>query len=295
MKASFQVKTTKVLTKYVGFELDEKPEYVVLNCKAMIKELAGKFGLANSKLVESPGDPGFVWEDADDERYLEEKTIYMSLVGSLMYISCLCRPDVAYIVNRLSRKNAKPSARHFGAAKRVLQYLFHSSDLGLKLYKGTGKQVERRLTCWSDANYAREEAKSTSGWVIKFNRSLVDFGSNRQKYIARSTFEAEFIALSKSVEQVILFQEVLKFVKLPLTERPQVFCDNQATIQSYQARECTKRGRHINVSFHYTRKALLERQFKLDYVDTKANVADVMTKVLPKEDFKRLKKMLLEQ
>ena len=74
-----------------------------------------------------------------------------------------------------------------------------------------------------------------------------------------------------------------------------MWCDNQATVDAYKAMECTTRGRYIDVNYHYVRREFLRSNILLERVDTKLNLADLLTKVMPKEDFKRLVKLVFDE
>ena len=133
-----------------------------------------------------------------------------------------------------TERNSKPTLRHFELAQQVLKYLVHTKEKGLKFWKGGLNDGKTQITCYCDANYAREtKAKSASGWVIKLGKSVVDFGTKRQQHTARSTFESEFIALSGGVEKVIFFGQILEFLGVKQVGPPQVFCDNISTIEAY--------------------------------------------------------------
>lgn len=56
---------------------------------------------------------------------------YQHLIGKLMYLACGTRPDIAFIVGLLSRHNADSRKDHLQAAKRVVQYLKRTMQLGL--------------------------------------------------------------------------------------------------------------------------------------------------------------------
>ena len=75
---------------------------------------------------------------------------------------------------------------------------------------------------------------------------------------------------------------------------PRIYCDNQSTIDAYKAVETTKRGRYIDVNYHCVRLEFLKSKISLNYVNTKENIADLLTKLLPHEVFQRLVKKVFK-
>ncbi|PPR04536.1 hypothetical protein CVT24_013130, partial [Panaeolus cyanescens] len=58
---------------------------------------------------------------------------YQSLVGSILYLACTTRPDLAYAAMALGQFNSRPTRAHLLAAKRVLRYLAGTVELSLEL------------------------------------------------------------------------------------------------------------------------------------------------------------------
>ena len=53
---------------------------------------------------------------------------YVSVVGSLMYSMVCTRPDIAHVVDVLSRYMSKPGREHWIVVKRVFKYLHGTTD-----------------------------------------------------------------------------------------------------------------------------------------------------------------------
>ena len=90
------------------------------------------------------------------------------------------------------------------------------------------------------------------------------------------------------------------FVKVQLSnkvrtdERPvTIFEDNKAAIQLSKNPVLHKRSRHIHVKYHYTRDQYNKGHIQLTYINTTENIADIMTKVLPRATHSYLSGKLL--
>ena len=104
MEKKFNLKKTSVVNKFIGFQLRPENSSVILHCSSMIEELAKKFQLDKSAPRSLPLVHGVEF-DVEGDEFLPDRTVYLSLIGSLVYISQLCRPDVTVYVHFLAKKN----------------------------------------------------------------------------------------------------------------------------------------------------------------------------------------------
>ena len=94
--------------------------------------------------------------------------------------------------------------------------------------------------------------------------------------------EAEFIALSETVKEIIWLSKSLKACKnlklnLPL---PKIFTDSQSAIHFSNNLNENQRTKHIDVRFNFVKSLLSQGEFNLFHVSGKTNVADILTKPL---------------
>ena len=130
----------------------------------------------------------------------------MSLVGTLSYISNLCRPDISFIVNYLSRQSHKATQAHLKMARNVFRYLKYTKKYGI-LYKNVEDKKELKMVAYSDSDWAgdKDTSKSTSGYIILINGSPLSWKSKKQGVIADSTMQAEFIAMALCLKELMIF------------------------------------------------------------------------------------------
>ena len=210
LEEEFNLRKSDDVRKYVGFELKTFDNgSVKLHCEGMISALAKKFQMDKCKFRDIPIAAGTQMIETTDVP-LDNRTEYLSLVGSLVYIANLARPDISFSVHLLAKQNAKPSKRHMSIARDVLGYLWHSRSKGLVFHRGqlvNGGEDKKKLSLigCSDADYAndRSNCKSVSGGVIFLEGMIVDYFCKKQAHVSRSTMEAEFIALSALTEKLL--------------------------------------------------------------------------------------------
>jgi hypothetical protein len=156
---------------------------------------------------------------------------YQFIVGSLMWISQLLRPDITFAVGLLSRFSHNPSEDHLRVSKRVLRYLKGTAVRFLTLGNPPSTSLDTPLVGYCDANYAGDLAtrRSTTGYIFQFLGSTISWSSNRENTVALSTCEAEYMAMAEAIKEGIWLIRVLNDLGQP-QENFTVFCDNQGAI-----------------------------------------------------------------
>jgi hypothetical protein len=77
----------------------------------------------------------------DNNLPLEDNLEYQALVGSLIYLSVVTRPDIAYAVSIISQNMKCPTQQDWTAAKRVLRYIKGTNGLGITYHKIENPQL----------------------------------------------------------------------------------------------------------------------------------------------------------
>ncbi|GJV50534.1 retrovirus-related pol polyprotein from transposon TNT 1-94 [Tanacetum coccineum] len=152
--------------------------------------------------------------DADLQGTPIDATHYRGMIGSLMYLTS-SRPNLIYVVYLCARYQAKPTKKHLHAVKRVFRYLKGTINMGLWYSKDTGDK-------------------------------LISWSSKKQKSIAISSTEAEYIALSGCCDQILWMPSQLTnygftFNKIPL------YCDNKSAIALCCNNVQHSRAKHIDM------------------------------------------------
>ncbi|PHH73665.1 hypothetical protein CDD80_3647 [Ophiocordyceps camponoti-rufipedis] len=98
-----------------------------------------------------------------DDASEKEIKLYQRLIGSLLYVAIITRPDVAFATSRLSQHLRNPSPDHINRAFDLLAFLRSTKDLSI-VFGGE----ETAITVMSDASFAdNPDLKSSQGFMIK--------------------------------------------------------------------------------------------------------------------------------
>lgn len=276
----FDMKDMGVADVILGIKISKTSDGLSLSQSHYVETILKKFKAYDDKPVKSPVDLGIYLAKNTGEPVSQLE--YSRVIGSLMYITNCTRPDIAYIVNKLSRFTSNPSVVHWKALNRVLRYLRHTVEYGLHYSK-----YPAVLEGYTDANWISDtkDSKSTSGYVFTIGGGAVSWKSSKQTCIARSTMESEFIALDKAGEEAEWLRNFLE--EIPCWEKPvsaiNIHCDNQSAIARAQNSMYNGKSRHIRRRHNTIKQLISNGIISINYVKSKENLADPLTKGLARD------------
>ncbi|CAK1579746.1 unnamed protein product [Parnassius mnemosyne] len=277
LKQAFKIKVMP-LRYFVGMEIERINNCIHIHQRDYIKQIIERFCMTNATLTSTPADVNVIMTKNEDENIINFP--YRELIGSLLFLCSVSRPDISFAVNVLSRYVNNPSQQHVNAVKRIVRYLINTKDLCIKYGESDG------LICYSDSDYASDvdTRKSTTGNIFMMNGGPITWSSQKQKTIALSTTEAEFVAACEAAKEMIWLRQLM----LDLGENCKcvtMFIDNQSAIKLINNPIYHKRTKHIDVKYYFIREKVELGMIKINYVPSKDQLADILTKALPTQTF----------
>ncbi|XP_034569874.1 secreted RxLR effector protein 161-like [Setaria viridis] len=213
-----------------------------------------------------------------------DATEYRSLVRSLRYV-VNTRPDLAFSVGYVSRFMEEPHEEHLAVVKHILRYIAWTSDLGLKYARKKGD--ETLLLGFSDSDPAGDvdSRKSTSKVIFFLGDSPISWQSAKQKVVALSSCEAEYIAAATAACQAVWMARLLAEILNTVVSRPVLRVDNKSTISLVKNPVHHDRSKHIDTRFHLIRDYAQNGHIEVKFIRTDEQLGDVLTKPLCKTKF----------
>lgn len=143
------------------------------------------------------------------------------------------------------------------------------------------------LIAYSDSDWAGsiDDMKSTSGYAFLLGTNICSWLSKKQKVVAQSSAEAEYVAAAKATSQAIWLRRILEDIGEKQQEATILFCDNKSAISIAKNPVNHERTKHIAIKYHFIRDAVEQGEIQLEYCKTQEQLADIFTKALPKEKF----------
>lgn len=276
----FSIKFDDTIESFVGAQFTVVAGGLLMHLSQYVSNMLAKYDPTGSALRSTPDHRQ---TDDRDERRLQQADVraYQSMVGALMFATTTCRPDIAHQVNLLTRRMVDPRMCDVQSVFTLFDYLRGSVGLGI-LFKFSEDPDHPDFLAYADADWANDSVgrKSTSGYVLLFNRAPVSWYCGLQTVVALSSTEAEYVALSDCAREVIHMRGVLGDMRgQPLARPTPLREDNKGAIDLARNPVHHKRTKHIDVKHHFVRDAETMGAVHIEKVESENNYADIFTKV----------------
>ena len=261
---------------------DRTKKTIKISQEAYVTKILQRYGMQDAKPQSTPAS----MQEGEDPRETDVKE-YQTIVGSLLYAALWTRPDIAHAVMMCTRSMQSPKVKDLIAAKRVLRYLVGTCGAGIvygEPRSDSGESAtETQLIGYSDASWADAgDRKSTSGMIWMICGGAIMWKSNKQKIIALSTAEAEYIAAAAAAREGAWLKTLTEQLDYTVLSAPILHMDNQSAIAMAKQVTSDKRTKHSDVRYHYLKHLVNNDLIKLEFVPTEDMYADALTKSLNK-------------
>ena len=169
----------------------------------------------------------------------------------------------------------------------MLRYVKGTIDYGIKF-----SQVKNFiLHGYSDSDWVGcvDDMRSTSGYCFSFGYGIFSWSSKKQEIVAQSTIEAEYVAATVAVNQVLWIRKLLTDLDMKQEMSTQVFVNNQAAISIANDQVFHGKTKHFKIKLYFLIVVQKEGNAQLVYCNTESQNADILSKSLHKARFEFLR------
>ena len=268
------------VSHFLGIEFDVSKDCIKIHQTKYAKMILEKYGMTNCKPKKTPCPLGINKELGNSSPPLSHNTLYRGIIGSLIYLMTNTRPDICYIVSFLSQFMVNPTFAHLQLAKHVLRYIKGTLSKGLTFVKSTnGSSIWG--CCDSDWGGSLDR-HSISGdcYMLNDTGPAVSWKCSKQRIIALSSCEAEYVALTVAIQEAKFLRQLLADIQGCKISGVRLYADNQGAIALAKNPVHHQRTKHIDIKYHFIRFAIQEGVIDLQYIPTGDNIADQFTKPL---------------
>ena len=297
LESKFRMKDLGQVSLFLGIEFEKEVDKITMSQTKYITRILERFGMQNCKpkYTSCEMNPQVTNSCALNENELK---LYRQIIGALIYIMTATRPDLSYVVTKLSQFMSCASENHMIMAKHVLRYLKGTMNERLVFVKSDEALV---VTGFCDADWTNgDDRKSITGYCFKISKMgpMISWKSRKQPTVALSSCEAEYMSLASAAQEgkylVSFLNEILNLnaSQFTILSHFTILCDNQGAISLSKNPIKHNRSKHIDIKYHFIRDEVENRRLEIQYVSTEDNVADVFTKPMSKIRFQKFRSSL---
>ena len=299
---------------YLGINVKRVGENgLLLRQTRYIDDLIERFGMQEFKPTHAVASGEKITTDDCYEGEPKDNPLgkrFREMCGALRWLEQCTRLDISARLSELCKVQANPGAKHMRELTRLMSYVATTKAQGI-LYGGPiTNKADGPLVGYCDADWGGDPDtfKSRGGYIFTAWQAPVAWSSFKMHAVAASSCESEYMAASAAVKQVLWLRYVFSdmgygdlspttYGKLSADdyekkslgdvhpdERPvMIACDNKAAIHVSENPVCHKRSKHIHINYHITKQHVAKKNVRFNYINTKENLADIMTKAVTKD------------
>jgi len=254
-----------------------------------------------------------------DDLTVVEKKKFLTALGMLGWLAQTVRMDVAYCYSRLAQHSAKPNKSALAAVLKAFKYLYQTRDLALAAPFDTPEQsvlsikerydtsTPRRV--FSDSDHAgnaevQNKRRSQNGGIITLNDAPVLWMSKASSVVfaCEAIGEAHADVSSAAVEtyaagnmtfEVMGFSYVVEEMGLEMDKPFVLEMDNEAARTFIKGNGGRTKMKHIDCRMEWVQTLRNKDIIETAHVPSEDNLADMFTKILPTNTFKRLRDQMM--
>jgi hypothetical protein len=301
-QGGFKGKHLGTLDWFLGIGVDVSKGCIRISQKSYISNLMQRFlptkthhshsTPCTSDAIAALGAP-----KSDEERERMKSIPYLQIVGSLLYISTMTRPDINFVMSKLCMHMADPNLKCYELALNVLLYLDKTKDMVIQFTSNPGtfdglhdhKQfISHNLdfVTFSDASWG--DACPVYGYCCFMSDGPIAFCAKKLKS-AGSSCEAEYTAAYFASKEIEFIRNLLDELGSPFQGSVIIAVDNTAAIDVANDYGVSAKTKHFERATHYLREMVTHLKVKLVHVRSMNQLADIFTKALGKTDFQRIR------
>jgi hypothetical protein len=273
LASEFEMIVIGLMHYFLVLEVWQEPRHIFLGQGNYACDILRRFQMEDCRSMTTPMITNWKKLHASESQ-LVDSTLYHQLIDSLMYL-VNSKPEICFAIHILSQFMVDPRRVHWVATKHVLKYLCGTVDYGLDYLRGDGI----RLVGYTNSDWAGSvsDMKSTSG-CFGLGSTTVSWLSRKQKSVALSSIEADYMAVGQSSYEALWLRKLLVGLFGVQLRPTMIHCNNQSCIKLSENPVFHDRSKHIEIRYHFIRDYVQRGAMELQCISTYEQVVEILTK-----------------
>jgi hypothetical protein len=175
--------------------------------------------------------------------------------------------------------------------KHLLRYIAGTKELGCSYAR---QEKGAKLVGHSDSDHAGDvdDRKSTSGTLFFFGCCPVSWQSTKQKIVALSSCEAEYVTATTVACQGVWLKQLYGELMGYDGDATELRVDNKSAIAPMKNPVFHDRSKHIEIRYHIIRQCVENGNIDVQFVRTEDQLSDILTKSRARVQFQELRRRI---
>ena len=141
MESTFKLVDLGPANWILGMKVEMSGSTISIHQEKYANDILLKYEMGECKPVATPAVARASTQEENSKPF-EDHHKYMSLVGSLIYLSVVTRPDIAFAVSKVGQTMASPTNADWNAAQRIIKYVKSEPRLGPTYTQATHPELK---------------------------------------------------------------------------------------------------------------------------------------------------------
>jgi hypothetical protein len=275
LQKTFEITIQENNVSYLSLDIKRYTSGITVCQRGYTETILKKYRQSRSNIYPKTPATASLLDNIESEP--TDRTKYLSITMSLMYLARFTRPDILMPTTYLATKCSKPTVADLKKCQRILDYLAGTLDYKLHFSRSASLQP----TIYADASHhIHADSSGHGGIVITLGSSPIHIRSFKLKCVTRSSTESELVALEEASTYATWLKHILEDMNVAVSQPITILQDNTSAMSIAKYGANFARTKHIMNKYHFLKQLIETGIIRLVYCPTDRMIADILTKPL---------------
>lgn len=226
LSSEFMIKSLGDLKYFLGLEVARSHRGLHICQRKYTLDILADSGSLGAHAVKLPMEQNLSLRK-DSGQPVPDGASYRRLIGRLLYLT-ITKPDICFVIQRLSQFMHRPTDAHLHAAHQILRYLKKAPRQ--EIFFSSSSSLLLHAYCHSNCAGCPNSHCSVTRYCIFLGSSLISWRSKKQSVVSRSSAKAEYHDMASTSSELLWIRSLLTDLHISDPQPTTLHCDNQVAL-----------------------------------------------------------------